>query len=290
MVTVLPRGVATDFRRRDPLRPALRNEAAVMWKSVQRLKSSLEHRSAKTVNNVLAVLSVLLRTAVEWDVITRVPCTIRLLRTSTNTASFYDYAEYERLVDAARGDQQAYLVALLGGEAGLRCGEMMAVQWTDVDLNARQLCVARSEWKGHVTAPKGGRLRHVPLTKRLTEALRQSRHLRGARVLCDKQGQPLTQKVVQMLMQRAARRANVKPGVHILRHTFCSHLAMRGAPARAIQELAGHQDLQTTQRYMHLSPAALDAAIRLLDEPGPAKAGPHDGSRGGILEAAGKSK
>jgi site-specific recombinase XerD len=39
---------------------------------------------------------------------------------------------------------------------------------------------------------------------------------------------------------------------------------MRGAPARAIQELAGHQDLGTT-RYMHLSPAALDAAIRLLE-------------------------
>jgi site-specific recombinase XerD len=42
---------------------------------------------------------------------------------------------------------------------------------------------------------------------------------------------------------------------------------MRGAPVRAIQELAGHQDLGTTQRYMHLSPAAIEAAIRLL-EPG----------------------
>jgi integrase len=38
-----------------------------------------------------------------------------------------------------------------------------------------------------------------------------------------------------------------------------------GAPARAIQELAGHQDLATTQRYVHLSPAALDVALRLLE-------------------------
>jgi integrase len=54
-------------------------------------------------------------------------------------------------------------------------------------------------------------------------------------------------------------------GVHILRHTFCSHLAMKGAPARAVQELAGHADRSTTQRYMHLSPAATEDAIRPLD-------------------------
>src|SRR5262249_20917711 len=64
------------------------------------------------------------------------------------------------------------------------------------------------------------------------------------------------------------------------RHTFCSHLAMRAAPARAIQELAGHQNLTTTQRYMHLSPAALDSAIRLLDHPD------RDRFHGDILETA----
>jgi integrase len=141
----------------------------------------------------------------------------------------------------------------------------MALEWSDVDLPKRQLAVARSEWKGHVTATKGGRVRFVPMTARLADALKQARGLKSRRVVCDKKGTPLTQKEVQVIMRRVGRKANVKPGVHILRHTFCSHLAMRGAPAKAIQELAGHQDLATTQQYMHLSPAALDAAIRLLE-------------------------
>jgi site-specific recombinase XerD len=106
------------------------------------------------------------------------------------------------------------------------------------------------------------------MTNRLTLALRAARHLRGPRVLATDAGLPLSQKAIEVKMRRAARRANVKAGVHILRHTFCSHLAMRGAPAKAIQELAGHQDLSTTQRYMHLSPAAVENAIRLLESPG----------------------
>ena len=85
----------------------------------------------------------------------------------------------------------------------------------------------------------------MPLTLRLTAALRQHRHLKGSRVLCSGDGKPLTQHLVQHHVARAARRANLRVGVHELRHTFCSHLAMRGAGARAIQELAGHQDLST---------------------------------------------
>src|SRR5205814_1074022 len=114
---------------------------------------------------------------------------VKLLRVDKTKAAFYDEDEYERLVDVARTiDIRTLLVVLLGGDAGLRCGEMIALEWSDVDLVKRQLCVRQSDWNGQVGTPKGGRLRYVPLTQRLTGALVEHRHLRSKRVLCQTDG------------------------------------------------------------------------------------------------------
>jgi site-specific recombinase XerD len=146
-----------------------------------------------------------------------------------------------------------------------------------VDFKRGLLTVRRSDWKGQTTAPKGGRIRHIPMTDRVSAALRAIRHLRAPRVICRDDGSKLRRQNIQKRVRRAARHAGLaNVGVHVLRHTFCSHLAMRGAPARAIQELAGHKDLATAQRYMHLSPSATYDAIRLLEH----------GRRGEMLETA----
>ena len=80
-------------------------------------------------------------------------------------------------------------------------------------------------------------------------------------------GSEVTAKVLRGWMKSAQRLAGLKAtgNFHVLRHTFCSHLAMRGAPAKVIQELAGHAQLSTTMRYMHLSPGHKELAIQLLD-------------------------
>ena len=83
-----------------------------------------------------------------------------------------------------------------------------------------------------------------------------------------RRGDQVTRKVLCGWMKKAQRWAHLKDtgALHILRHTFCSRLAMLGASTMAPKELAGHQDISTTQKYMHLSPAAKDAAISLLDD------------------------
>ena len=250
---------------------------AITTYDVEKLKFTLKDKSPKTANNVLTALSRLLKVAVEWGEIERMPCTVRLLKIPGGSTVFWDFDEYARLVAAAtRIDTSTLVTVLLGGDAGLRAGEMRALEWTDLDFVKRQIRVERSDWRGLVGTTKGNRVRYVPMTARLSNALQQHRHLKSPRVICEAKGTPIRANGLRYLVERAVRKAGLaasrKPrhaGPHVLRHTFCSHLAMRGAPARAVQELAGHRDLGTTQKYMHLSPLAIKQAIRLLELPVP---------------------
>lgn len=237
---------------------------------VQKLKADLRDLSPKTTNNALVCLNTMLKCAVEWRVIDRMPCTIKLLKVPrVLEPKFYEPHQYEHLVEVARKlDLRIEVFVLLGGDAGLRCGEIIALEQTDIDLKRGYLVVRRSEWEGHLTVPKSGRERKVTLTARLKAALTRNRNLRGDRVLWRDDGhQKVSQVLLAKWMSRVQRRAGVKVtgGIHILRHTFCSRLAMAGASTKAIQELAGHEQISTTQRYMHLSPAAKSEAISLLD-------------------------
>ncbi len=229
---------------------------------IQQIKAGLAHRHRRTVNNVLTVLS---------NVLAAMPCAIDFYKVQSFLAPFYEFEEYERLVEAAgKIDTRTLTAILLGGDAGLRRGEIVALRCIDVDLRRRHLKVEVNDWKGIVDAPKSGRGRVVPLTEALFDALSKNRHLRGDRVLTLGDGSPVPGHTVRDWVERAQRRAGLEAtgNVHILRHTFCSHLAMRGAAPKAIQDLAGHQHLSTTMRYMHLSPSERERAIGLLNRRG----------------------
>ena len=87
---------------------------AIRSEDVQRLKRGLQTEAPKTVNNVLTVLSVTLRKAVEWGVIERMPCTIRLLPAPDRPFGSTTSTEFERLVTAAVAfDARAQLLVLL---------------------------------------------------------------------------------------------------------------------------------------------------------------------------------
>ena len=121
---------------------------------------------------------------------------------------------------------------------------MMALEWQDVDLNKRQLCVQRSDWKGQSRRQRGAapvRAAHGALAA----ALRRNIGIfapGGCSIRTTPRGRRSRRRSSRTGEAGGTTGERAEAGVHILRHTFCSHLAMQGAPARAIQELAGHQD------------------------------------------------
>ena len=150
----------------------------------------------------------LLKVALDWEIIDELPCRITMLPIHRTEMSFFEYADYARLVAAAgKIDARIHLMVLLGGDAGLRRGEMTSLRVSDVDLRRKQITIRRAEWQGIEDDTKGRGARVVPLTVALHGALQNNRHLRSDRVLTPDDGSALTANDLERWMRSGTTRA-----------------------------------------------------------------------------------
>jgi integrase len=218
----------------------------------------------KTVNNQLAVLRRMLNLAVEWKRIPSAP-KIRPLKVAESEFRFLDFDETDRLIAGA--GMWAPMIGV-GARTGLRIGELLALRWCDTDLVNERITVRRAIARGRIGTPKGGRSRVVDLSDQAVALLRSVKQLRRGEdlVFHGDAGRMLTREEVKWPLWGACDRASVERfGWHVLRHTFASHLAIRGESLKAIQELLGHASIKETMRYAHLSPSVKRSAVKSLD-------------------------
>ena len=252
------------------IKPALGNLRLdqIGVRQIEHFKAALLDKklAPKSVNNILAVLGKMLRYAEEIEVIDKVP-RIRLMKTTPPEFDFLDFDEAGRLLTTAETIYPEWHVMVFTAlKTGLRYGELCELRWNDVDLVAGRLRALRSYYRGHVTTPKSGKGREVPLSPGTVKVLKRHRHLRGELVFCQSDGARLKDSTADDAIKRIAKRAGLRRiGWHVCRHTFASHLVMRGAPIKAVQELLGHSTINMTERYAHLSPDVRRDAVALLD-------------------------
>jgi integrase len=239
-----------------------------------------EKQDRKSINNHLTALRKMLNLAQEWGVVDRVPKIrgFKLKHQLVTSDEFLDFEETDRFLRAAAPEWRVFLTTAL--KTGLRVGELLALKWEDLDLVAGRLVVRRTLWHGQEGPPKGGQNRTVPLSPDALASLKGHRHLRGPYVFCDPSGARLTHSMVKDVVPSTCLRAKLGKRIttHGLRHTFASHLVMRGASLKAVQELLGHESIEMTLRYSHLTPDVRRDAVNLLDGPaGTVNVGRHTG-------------
>ncbi len=148
---------------------------------------------------------------------------------------------------------------------GMRVSELTALDISDIDLSAKQLCCGR----------KPERTRTVPLTDAATEAL--NTYLETGRplllqdgeesaVFLNHRGSRLTRQGFWLILKSHAEAANVSEITpHTIRHTFAAHALHDGQELRDIQRILGHMSISTTQVYQQLvtqiAPAAKTAVL-----------------------------
>jgi integrase len=160
------------------------------------------------------------------------------------------------LVRAAGSAQDAALF-LTAGFTGLRMGELLALQWRDVDFTGEAIRVRQSYTAhGGLGTPKSGKVRSVPLVAEVARTLaglanRDEFTGEDDLVFPNQLGRFMEASSLRDRYKAALVRAGLRPlRFHDLRHTFGT-LAIRRAEVPAVQAWMGHADIQTTMRYVH---------------------------------------
>jgi integrase len=219
----------------------------------------------KTVNNRLAVLSKCIKTAYEWLGLSGTPPKIELLKCPPPPTNYLSADECSLLLSNADGVVREMILTAL--RTGMRQGELRALQWPSINWQNRTIAVRHSlcDRTKKLESPKSNRERHIPMDIDLYAALFRRKEETGY-VFLDTDKQPFdSQRLIRRLEDVRARAGLRKFTWHTLRHTFASHLAMKGAPLHVVQALLGHSTITTTMRYAHVAPSALRTAIDMLN-------------------------
>lgn len=170
-------------------------------------------------------------------------------------------AEVERLLTASEDLKQKALISL-AYSAGLRVGEVIRLKVTDILSDRGQIRIQNG---------KGDKDRYTLLADQTLKTLREYYRVERPKDWLFPgivPGQPMSVSAAERSFQRVRDRVGINPKarIHTLRHSFATHLHETGTDIRYIQELLGHVDIRTTQRYIRISKRNLVNVKSPLDE------------------------
>lgn len=146
------------------------------------------------------------------------------------------------------------LICMLMLDCGLRRGEIIKLDITDIDFTCRTMIING----------KGSKQRVVPFGLSVCTLLQKYMECvpAGGKLLRKQDGNPITDNTVKMLFSRLKNKSGIdRLYPHLLRHTFATNYIINGGNLEVLRVLMGHSTIQITQVYVHLA-----AQMRLINE------------------------
>lgn len=179
----------------------------------------------------------------------------------------YKHSKYsaETRAEWQRINEQDAALFIVAAFTGLRMGELRALRWADVNLEASRVSVSRAMSWDTESSTKSRQMRTVPLSGQASAVLRELSERacftgRSDFIFVRADGGTLDRSAIRQRFIAAQRAAGLRVRrFHDLRHTFGS-LAIRKFDLVAVQSMMGHSKITTTQRYLHSKPRPDDAA------------------------------
>jgi integrase len=245
-------------KRLDEINPLLIER----FKSSEREKVSARggKQSPASVNRKLELLSRVLSLAVDFGMLQANPCRrVRKFQLDNRRERYLSVEEEARLMGLLIG-RRAYLrpIVILALNTGMRRGEILNLEWWQVDFAANRLVVTKT---------KSGKPRHVPMNEVVRQALIELKQNGNGRYVFEsrkKPGRPLQEP--KKAFNGALKDAGVENfRFHDLRHTAGTRLAEAGADAFTIKDILGHASIQTSAIYVHATDDGKRRAVAALE-------------------------
>lgn len=215
-------------------------------------------RSPRTIARKLNCVSGFLRHLCSLGIVERNAVDgIQRPRAPDNLPPVPDRAQCARLLAACDTPRERAVFSLLLG-AGLRRGEALSLDLSDIDAGFTQLTVRRG---------KGGRSRTVPLSPMVAAAIQAylpQNGREGGPLIVTSVGTRLGNTGLDRLFKRVVRRAGLADrgfSAHAMRHAFATHALRSGADLASLREILGHASLETTSRYLHADASTKASAV-----------------------------
>lgn len=210
-----------------------------------------------TVNRIMCRLRHMFNKAVEWELLDESPMErLKFLPENNARLRYLSMDECGRLLEACIVPHMRAMV-VLALHTGMRRGEILNLQWGDLDFSSGHVVIRDS---------KNGEPRHIPMDSAVRELLSGYTLTSGSsHVFPSASGGRLS------TIQKAFRNARIRAGMsdlhfHDLRHTFASQWMMAGGDLYVLKDILGHKSIAMTQRYAHLSPAFKQAMVERMEQ------------------------